>query len=76
MTQMGKVLMIAGAGLAAAGLVIWLLGRLGFRGLPGDLRYEGGNVKVYFPVITCILLSLVLTGLLWLANLFRDWWQR
>jgi hypothetical protein len=48
------------------GAVVWGLGRAGFRGLPGDVRYESGNVRFYFPVVSCIVLSVILTALMWL----------
>ncbi|HOA72806.1 MAG TPA: DUF2905 domain-containing protein [Phycisphaerae bacterium] len=76
MTQIGRIMMVAGLVLALAGGIVWILGRIGFRGLPGDIRYEGENVQVYFPIVTCILLSLILTGLLWLSAFLRDWWHR
>jgi len=57
----GKLLVIIGLILAAAGGLIWDLGRVGFRGLPGDIRYEGENVRFYFPVATCLVLSVVIT---------------
>lgn len=76
MTQMGRLLLILGAALAGVGLVLWLLGKAGFRGLPGDLRYESNHVKVYFPIVTCIVLSILLTGGMWLLNVLRNWWQR
>ena len=66
MTHAGKLLVVVGLLVAAAGLVVWGLGRAGFRGLPGDVRYESGNVRFYFPVVTCIVLSVVLTALMWL----------
>lgn len=66
MPSAGKLLVIVGLTIAAAGLAVWALGRAGFRGLPGDIRYQSGNVRVYFPIVTCIVLSLILTGLMWL----------
>ena len=66
MGNTGKALMILGLLIAAAGLVVWLAGRAGFRGLPGDVRYESGNVRVYFPLVTCIVASVLLTALMWL----------
>jgi hypothetical protein len=66
MTEMGKWLAVAGVVLAAAGVVIWGLGRAGFQGLPGDIRYEGAQGRFYFPIVTCIELSALLTGALWL----------
>ena len=38
--------------------------------LPGDIRIEGENFKFYFPVVTCIVVSLVLTGIMWLVRYF------
>jgi len=60
-------LVIAGIGAAwlLAPHVPWL-GRL-----PGDIAVERPNFGVYFPVVTCILLSLLLTGILWLVQFFQ-----
>lgn len=76
MTQIGRLMVVAGLALAGIGLVVWLLGRLGFRGLPGDVRYESEHVRVYFPIVTCIVLSVLLTAGFWLAGFIRDWWNR
>ena len=59
------MLVVAGLALAAVGVLLWL-GR-GFR-LPGDILVERGNFRFGFPIVTCIVLSIVLTILL---NLFR-----
>jgi hypothetical protein len=66
MADSGKVMVVIGGVIVAIGLVLWGLGRLGFYGLPGDIRYETRNVRVYFPIITCIVLSLALTAGMWL----------
>ncbi len=66
MMEMGRWLMVVGIALAALGGIVWLLGRSGFRGLPGDVAYEGQNVRVYFPIVTCIVLSILLTLGMWL----------
>lgn len=66
MTQTGKIILFMGLGLVVLGALIWGLGRLGFRGLPGDIRYESGNVKIYIPIVTCLVASLVLSVLFWL----------
>ena len=71
MTAIGKMMVVAGLALAGAGLLIWGLGRMGFRGLPGDIRYESEHVRVYFPIVTSIVLSLALTLLFWLAQILR-----
>lgn len=65
MTDIGKILIVAGAALAAIGLVVWGLGKAGFRGLPGDISYESPGVRVYFPIVTCIALSILLSLGMW-----------
>jgi len=59
----GRTILILGMVLVAAGLFLLLGPRLpGFIGrLPGDMSWSRGNMRVYFPLGTCILLSLVLT---------------
>jgi hypothetical protein len=66
MIAFGRLLMILGVVIAVAGLLIWLGGRyLPWLGnLPGDLRYETDNVKVYFPLVTMILVSIIGTIIL------------
>lgn len=66
MADLGKLLVFLGALLALIGAALWGLGRLGLRGLPGDIRFQTGNVRFYFPIITSIVLSVLLTLLLWL----------
>jgi hypothetical protein len=68
MEQLGRFLAVAGLGLAALGGVLYVLGKSGFRGLPGDLRYEGEHVRVYFPIVTSIALSVLLTLGVWVWN--------
>lgn len=71
---LGKTLVFIGLLLAVAGAVIWLLGRVWpARGLPGDLHFHRGNVSVFFPLTTCLLISVVLTILL---NLLGRWLHR
>lgn len=60
-------------GLVIAGIgAIWLWApHIPWLGaLPGDIRVEGKGFRFYFPVVTCILLSLLLTGILWLVRFF------
>jgi len=66
MGETGKFLMLGGAALLVLGAAFWGLSRAGLRGVPGDIHYQSGNVRVYFPIVTCLLLSLLVTGLLWL----------
>jgi hypothetical protein len=62
------MLVLIGLVLAVVGAAVWGLGRAGFRGLPGDVRYESGNVRFYFPVVSCVVLSVILTALVWLVQ--------
>jgi hypothetical protein len=61
MPQLGRMLIMAGAILLVAGVVVTTIGRL-----PGDIVYRRGNFTFYFPLMTSILLSIVLSVLLWL----------
>jgi hypothetical protein len=62
------MLIILGVGLIVVGLLVTFGERLPLRlgRLPGDIRIEGKNGGFYFPVVTCLLLSAVLTVVLWL----------
>jgi len=71
MSEIGKVLIAVGALLMLVGVVVWALGRVGFHGLPGDIRYQGEHVRFYFPIVTCIVLSIVLTAAMWLWRWLR-----
>lgn len=64
------MLLVMGLVLAAVGGLLWALGKTGFRGLPGDVAYEGQNVRFYFPIVTCILLSILLTLGMWVWRWF------
>ncbi|HEX8037747.1 MAG TPA: DUF2905 domain-containing protein [Chryseosolibacter sp.] len=66
---MGKILIIAGAILVVAGLIVQFAPKLPFPGkLPGDIVIDKGNFKLYFPIATSILISLVLSLILFLIN--------
>jgi hypothetical protein len=69
--QFGKWLVAAGAIIIVIGLLVMLLGKVGLFRLPGDLSFGGRNWRVYFPLASSILLSLLLTLLLWLIHYFR-----
>jgi hypothetical protein len=63
---LGVALAITGAGLLVLGLLLWS-GALGWFGrLPGDIRFERDGVRVYFPIVSMVVVSLVLSALLWL----------
>ena len=65
---LGRMLIAIGIVLVVAGLAVTFAGRLPFRlgHLPGDIRIEGKHSGFYFPVTTCILLSLLLTLVMWI----------
>jgi hypothetical protein len=71
--ELGKWLLLGGLILAAIGGLLLIGGRLPLRlcRLPGDIAIEGRRGSFYFPVVTCILLSVVLTLVMWLVSLFR-----
>jgi hypothetical protein len=60
--------MVTGGLMFLIGLALTLLGRMGMGRLPGDIVVERGNLTFYFPIVTSILLSLALSGLLWLLR--------
>jgi hypothetical protein len=67
MQDIGKMLFVIGLVLVVAGGILWKTGGLGGLGrLPGDIFIQRGNASFYFPVVTCILVSIVLTLLAWL----------
>jgi hypothetical protein len=68
MTDLGKFLVVLGGVIVIAGAVLLLAARfhLPLGRLPGDIVYRGKNTVFYFPIVTCILLSIILSLLLWL----------
>jgi len=69
--QIGKWLILAGILVAVLGALMVLLSRVGLFRLPGDLQFGGRNWRVYFPIASCIVISIILTLILWLINYFR-----
>ena len=66
MNEIGRILVFAGLAIAAVGALIWIGFGKGWLGsLPGDLHVERGNLRFSFPLVTCLLISLLLTLLLW-----------
>jgi uncharacterized protein YybS (DUF2232 family) len=65
--DLGKFLVVIGLLLAVIGGLLWSgLGRGWLGRLPGDIHYSKGNFTFYFPIVTCLLLSLLLTLVFWL----------
>ena len=68
----GWTLLVLGLAIAGFGLVWILAPSLPWLGrLPGDLRIERENIRFYFPLVTCLLLSLVVSLVVWVIRLFR-----
>jgi uncharacterized membrane protein YidH (DUF202 family) len=66
MPELGKTLVILGVVIAMIGLLVWSgVGRGWFGHLPGDINYTRGNMSFHFPIITCVILSIVLSLVMW-----------
>jgi hypothetical protein len=69
LTGMGRILILIGLVIAGVGLVMVFAGKIPFLGkLPGDFLIRGKNFSFYFPLTTSILISVILTLILWLIN--------
>ncbi len=66
MPEIGKGLVVLGLVIAALGVILWMGAGRWIGRLPGDIHYERGNFSVQFPIVTCVLLSLGISLLLWL----------
>jgi hypothetical protein len=67
MNDLGKVLFIGGLALAGVGLMLWLgVGKSWFGRLPGDIHYSRDNFSFHFPIVTCLIISALLTLLMWI----------
>ena len=60
---MGRILILAGAALIVIGVVISIGGRL-----PGDIVVRGKNTTFYFPIVTCLVISAILSFVMWLIG--------
>ncbi|MGN6510069.1 MAG: DUF2905 domain-containing protein [Chitinophaga sp.] len=70
MERIGKIIVVIGIVTVVAGLVVWFFGdKLRFLGrLPGDIRIEKENYRIYIPITTMILLSALLSLVLWIIQ--------
>lgn len=70
MSQTGKILIVTGMVFIVAGVILFLAGdRMNWIGkLPGDIRIVKGNTRFYFPFTTMILLSIILSVILWIIR--------
>jgi hypothetical protein len=65
---MQRLLIGLGLALVIAGVAWPLLSRIGLGRLPGDIMIQRGSTSFYFPLATCIVISIVLSALMWLLN--------
>lgn len=68
---MSRALIVIGIVIVLVGILWPWLGRLGLGHLPGDIVIDRGNLKLYFPITTCVLISVVISLILWAINLSR-----
>ena len=72
MPPLARLLIVAGLVALVAGLALWLIpGASSLGRLPGDVRIERGNWRLYFPITTSILISIALSLVLWLISRLR-----
>ena len=69
MNDLGKLIFFVGVAIAVIGLLMWMgVGRGWFGKLPGDINYSRGNFSFHFPLVTCLIISVVLTLIMWLMR--------
>jgi hypothetical protein len=62
MAPLGRTLMIMGLAIVAIGAVLWVFSSVPYIGkLPGDIYIRRGNITFYFPIMTCILISIIIS---------------
>lgn len=72
MTEIAKVLILTGIVILAIGIILSLLDRVQFKGLPGDIFIQKDNFIFFFPIVTSIVISIVLSVLFFLIfSIFR-----
>lgn len=69
--QIGKWIIWAGLTIVAFGGLMVVLGRFGLFKLPGDIEFGGKNWRIYLPLASCIIISVILTIVLWFISWFR-----
>jgi len=66
-SEIGKILVVVGLVIAILGVLLWSgFGKSWLGRLPGDINYSKGDFSFHFPIVTCLILSAILTLLLWL----------
>ncbi len=67
-TTMARFLIMLGLAILVIGVLWPYLARIGLGRLPGDIVVERDNVTFYFPIVTCLLLSVLFSAVLWAIN--------
>jgi hypothetical protein len=70
-SHFGKLLVFAGAALIVIGVLLITGSKVSFFGLgrlPGDIHYKGRNVSFYFPLVSCLIVSVLVTLVFWLLS--------
>jgi hypothetical protein len=72
MSGLGKLLIVFGGVMVLVGIIVTLAGRanLPIGRLPGDIVYRSKSTSFYFPIVTCILLSILLSAIMWIIGRF------
>jgi ribose/xylose/arabinose/galactoside ABC-type transport system permease subunit len=69
MPELGKLLVAIGVIVVLVGVLVWTgVGRGWLGRMPGDVHYSGNNFSFHFPIVTCLLFSIVLTVVMWLLR--------
>ena len=73
MQQFGRTLLLLGAVLIVVGALLYFGGKLPFRfgRLPGDIVHRGRDTTFYFPLVSCLVISVLISLILWIINQFR-----
>ncbi|MDP9146975.1 MAG: DUF2905 domain-containing protein [Acidobacteriota bacterium] len=73
MRELGRGLLVLGGVTVIVGAFLYFTGRLPFRlgRLPGDVVHRGEHTMFYFPIVTCLVLSIGLSFIFWLVSHFR-----
>jgi hypothetical protein len=68
-SHLGKLLIVIGLLIAGIGCVLLIAGKIPWLGrLPGDIFYRGKNVSFYFPLMTSLIVSVILSLIFWFIN--------
>ena len=69
--QFAKYLILVGLLVAAVGVLALVLSRFGLFRLPGDIEFGSKSWRFYFPIASCVIISIILTIIFWLINYLR-----